>query len=669
MYFGRPEKQNSNICVRITNIRLLELTNQILPSPTELKAVECTVNFERSCLDMNYGHCLCCRQVRLGLQVNKNGVCTDCSKKKNVNYYLEHKMLPVWYKEGVVQYHVPTELSCLTMAERMLIQMASPFIPLRHISKGVLGMKGHVCCFDQDLESFVNTLPRNPTDVLVLQVLKEVDVEFGSPETRTSCFKVRRKEVGEALVWLKQYNQEYKHINIDMSALDWLKGDVGSLDVFALPTVHAAVDKDEANEGCLEELGPCRYLTNCSIQDNGHVKAFGYYNEAPSPFLCPDDVLIHNEIVAEIDRSPQKKDIVVQWPTCGPVAINEYSSKRIFVRAFPWLFPGGVGDVKDAGDDFQQWGQRLLYYEDGRFAVDKYFTFYALNYITRHRNAKSGSWFLDKFNKDGPQNLAELKTSIRQGNTQFINRLMYFNQAVMGSTSYWCKKRGEVYAWMNHHVEAGHGPPNLFITLSCAEYYWPDVLRLIKTRMEIAKDGRAAECHHGSKKLSEILNDYTVVVQEFFQGRFTLWMQHFGEPILGISHYWGRYEFAPGRGQIHIHLLAIRKDQQIFKLCHEDLKLPDGKVRRDARLAKWASDQFQLTASVDEDFHDRIISPEQSPCSVRLCDVNGQNITAMPDSKMVNDDQQNLIKFCQVHDCNGFCLRKKDNKRYVIPCL
>jgi hypothetical protein len=46
-------------------------------------------------------------------------------------------------------------------------------------------MKGHVCCFDQDLESFVNTLPRNPTDVLVLQVLKEVDVEFGSPETRT----------------------------------------------------------------------------------------------------------------------------------------------------------------------------------------------------------------------------------------------------------------------------------------------------------------------------------------------------------------------------------------------------------------------------------------------------------------------------------------------------
>jgi hypothetical protein len=127
---------------------------------------------------------------------------------------------------------------------------------------------------------------------------------------------VRRKEVGEALEWLKQYNQEYKHINIDMNALNWLNADVSSVDVFSLPTVHATVYSNEDNEGCLQELAPCWYLTNCSLQDNGYVKAFGYYNEAPSPLLCPDDVLIPSkEIVAEIDRSPTKKDIVVQWQT------------------------------------------------------------------------------------------------------------------------------------------------------------------------------------------------------------------------------------------------------------------------------------------------------------------------------------------------------------------
>ena len=30
---------------------------------------------------------------------------------------------------------------------------------------------------------------------------------------------------------------------------------------------------------------------------------------------------------------------------------------------------------------------------------------------------------------------------------------------------------------------------------------------------------------------------------------------------LGIEHYWGRTKFAPGTGQIHLHLLAIAKDR------------------------------------------------------------------------------------------------------------
>ena len=43
-----------------------------------------------------------------------------------------------------------------------------------------------------------------------------------------------------------------------------------------------------------------------------------------------------------------------------------------------------------------------------------------------------------------------------------------------------------MYTWINHHIEAGHGPPNFFITLSCAEYLWPDIKRLIEERLKIA---------------------------------------------------------------------------------------------------------------------------------------------------------------------------------------
>jgi Helitron helicase-like domain at N-terminus len=551
---------------------------------------------------------------------------------------------------------------CLTLAEKMLIALASPFIPLQHIKNGVFGLSGHVCCFDQDLEHFVNTLPRHPTDVSVLKVLKEIPVEIGGSVTRTSVYTVRKTKVGEALAWLKEYNIEYKHIRIDMSALDWLQGEEGCLEGFVLSSDQPS-ETDDLDDVNLD-LGPSPSMTKGILQAGGSVKTFGFVDESPGSVLSPEDVQIHNGVVCEIDASTKKQNIQVQWPAHGPVAINEYSNTRIFVRAFPWLFPGGLGDIKEVPDgDLQKWGERLLYYEDGRFATDKYFSFYALNYITRHRNAKSGGWFIKGFNKNGPQNLEELKETIRSGNTDFVNRLMYFNKCVRGSTSYWNQKRAEVYSWVNHHVEAGHGPPNLFITLSCAEYYWPDVIRLIKERMEIAGDTRSKECFQGSPKLTEIINDYTVVVQEYFQIRFNLWMEHVGRPIFGIAHYWARYEFAPGRGQIHIHLLAIRIDQNIFRLCYEDLQTADGKVKRDTRLAVWAAEQFGLTASVGTDFHARSTLPRDSPCSIRLSDIVASTDLSDAITNVLYNDQQNLIKFCQVHDCNGFCLRHKGNNK------
>ena len=115
------------------------------------------------------------------------------------------------------------------------------------------------------------------------------------------------------------------------------------------------------------------------------------------------------------------------------------------------------------------------------------------------------------------------------------------------STSYWHQKRSELYAWINHHVEVGHGPPTMFITLSCAEHYWPDLIELIQDRMSVAGDDPKT-CFQGSPKMNTILNDYALVVQEYFQARLDIWMETVGRNILNIAHYWVRFEFVPGRG-------------------------------------------------------------------------------------------------------------------------
>ena len=104
--------------------------------------------------------------------------------------------------------------------------------------------------------------------------------------------------------------------------------------------------------------------------------------------------------------------------------------------------------------------------------------FFALEFATRKKNQISGGFFVDGFFKEGPKSLEETQAEIADGNTQWLERLCYYSQNVSGSPGYWRAKRAEVYTWINHHIEAGHGPPTFFITLSCAEYMWPDIKRI-----------------------------------------------------------------------------------------------------------------------------------------------------------------------------------------------
>ena len=170
--------------------------------------------------------------------------------------------------------------------------------------------------------------------------------------------------------------------------------------------------------------------------------------------------------------------------------------------------------------------------------------------------------------------------------------------------------------------------------------------------MTLAGD-KFEECYLGSPQLSRILNDYAIVVQEYFQKRVDIWINSVGRAIFGIEHWWGRFEFTPGRGQIHIHFIAIRKDQSILRLCYQDLKNKEkGKQMRDNRLAEWASSHFGLTAIVDDGFDQLNIEHKDSPCSTLLSDY-------ISSPQLLHDDQQRLMKYCQVHECNSFCLQKR----------
>jgi len=159
----------------------------------------------------------------------------------------------------------------------------------------------------------------------------------------------------------------------------------------------------------------------------------------------------------------------LMWPFVSEEPINEYDEdERLFCKAFPWLFPGGVGDINDYRENKMHpgdWAENLLLYKDGRFARDKMWSFFTLNYVTRRRNQNSGRYFIDGFYKDSPQTIDELKERLRQGDNSFLDKITYYSHRVRASGAYWRHIRSQVYSWINYHVAAGHGAPN-FLSLS-----------------------------------------------------------------------------------------------------------------------------------------------------------------------------------------------------------
>ena len=94
---------------------------------------------------------------------------------------------------------------------------------------------------------------------------------------------------------------------------------------------------------------------------------------------------------------------------------------------------------------------------------------------------------------------------------------------------------------------------------------WPDIKRLITDRFTIA----GLDTSVLDKSYIQIVNNYTLIDQEYFQERVKIWLSTIGAKIYHIKYYWLRYEFAPSRGQIHAHILAIHDNPSVMKPYYE----------------------------------------------------------------------------------------------------
>ena len=112
---------------------------------------------------------------------------------------------------------------------------------------------------------------------------------------------------------------------------------------------------------------------------------------------------------------------------------------------------------------------------------------------------------------------------------------------------------------------------------------------------------------------------------------------------LGIEHYWGRVEFAPGRGAIHLHIIGIARDKAYLR---DFYRASTNEEKADV-LEKYARETLDMTADVNIN-DDRLRKPDyiNSPLGKTYCECHNQD-----------EDVRQLAEDCMCHQCNKFCLQ------------
>ena len=327
------------------------------------------------------------------------------------------------------------------------------------------------------------------------------------------------------------------------------------------------------------------------------------------------------------------------------------TTEQIFVNAYPWLFPGGIGDTYDPRrgkvKSLVDWAQHLLHYHDGRFLNDQMLVLYIFNMLQRHINNTQGNYFYnsDNFLGRNPPTVEQLQEQMRSGNFTYLSKLKYLAKNIRGSDSYWRGKTSELESWIDYHIGRGHGPPTHFITLSCAENWWPDLRRImVDLESQAGNHDHAQQLLDGDfKAMSASAKRYNLYVNDFFMKRATVYLDTALKNDLGIKHYWARVEFAPGRGQIHLHLLAIGKNKSyLYDFYRAKTEEDKSKI-----MEKYATEVLGMTSDVDVDeTHETDRSADSiSPLKARFC----ESVSHQEDARM-------LCQECMVHKCDNYCL-------------
>ncbi len=95
--------------------------------------------------------------------------------------------------------------------------------------------------------------------------------------------------------------------------------------------------------------------------------------------------------------------------------------------------------------------------------------------------------------------------------------------------------------------------------------------------------------------MSNASRRHPLFMNKYFMRRAKFFMATAVKTALGIEHYWGRVEFAPGRGAIDLHIVAIAKDMAYLQDFYHAKTAED----KATVVNKYAREHLDMTANVN----------------------------------------------------------------------
>jgi hypothetical protein len=391
---------------------------------------------------------------------------------------------------------IPVELSCLNPLE---IRMISLVLPLALVWKSFRGHgggqyfgKGHATSFHQNIEAIATQLPRHPKDTAIYQFA----YTDGTNTMQPADSYYDPTKLKHALLWLKANNPLYAHVKLDFDLFDkdgsrpCVPDPVSVvLDDLLDQVVTAAVAAADSSEQSI----PAHCVSASSSADDVFIHA--------DASILDNQKAVLEDTVLRVNKS---KDFV-----------SDYETKNVILLAFPHLFPYGRGGPDDARDekitDRPAYHRHLFRYHDRRFAHNVQFHYWVYNRFLRQRSSalihnvpvtvrqsgESAPSFLDpppppisigdlrkagtaaaekrRISADG----APTAKTLDKRTKDLLDSLAPIAKQLPGTAVYMRSARKHLMSMLKAGSDLPVPVPTFFLTLSSADLYWPELLRMI----------------------------------------------------------------------------------------------------------------------------------------------------------------------------------------------